>query len=301
MKYNLKKYDTIDLIKKIFFTLYVAPLGLSSKYKEKLWRNTVKRSIKKYIKPFSGDNSKPADKKYIFVCWLQGIENAPYIVQKCVESIKENSGEFEVIVIDEKNYSDWVDIPNFIIERWQSGKMLNALFSDILRLYLLCEYGGIWIDSTVYMFGSMPEYIFNSERFMYQASFLDNDGVDISSWFIYTKKKEDPVLVGIRDSLVSYLEKKSKPADYFIFHDFVSAIATSEEYSKYWKEMPYACNVDPHLLQRVGNNSCNKLFLSYIKNTSPMQKLTYKLDYENLKTGTYYDNLFNVDKLRRIK
>ncbi len=40
----------------------------------------------------------------IWICWWQGIENAPEIVKACVESIKRFSGEYEVICITEENY-----------------------------------------------------------------------------------------------------------------------------------------------------------------------------------------------------
>lgn len=114
----------------------------------------------------------------------------------------------------------------------------------------------------------------------------------------FCKSKNDPFLVGLKNSMVTYLKKKEKPADYYIFHDFVSVMAVSKEYSKYWKEIPYVNNVNPHMLQYLGNLPYDNSMFNYIKSTSPVQKLTYKLDYNNLKRNTYYDHIFSIDKLK---
>ena len=49
IKNKIKKYDFIDIVKKIGIYTYVYPLKLSKKEKELIWRNTVKKDIKKSI------------------------------------------------------------------------------------------------------------------------------------------------------------------------------------------------------------------------------------------------------------
>ena len=56
---------------------------------------------------------------------------------------------YEVIVIDEKNWREYIDLPDYIIRRRERKQIPPAHFTDLLRLELLIRYGGTWIDSTV--------------------------------------------------------------------------------------------------------------------------------------------------------
>lgn len=48
-----------------------------------------------------------------------------------------------------KNYKDYVNMPDYIIRKQQSGEIDLTHFSDILRMMLLAQHGGIWMDSTL--------------------------------------------------------------------------------------------------------------------------------------------------------
>lgn len=97
----------------------------------------------------------------IWWCWLQGIENAPSIVKAYFNSLmrefkgsKVQEGQglsdgYVIKVIDEKNWKEYVEHPDYIVKEWEKKQIPPALFSDLLRLELLIKYGGTWIDSTV--------------------------------------------------------------------------------------------------------------------------------------------------------
>ena len=88
------------------------------------------------------------ESKPIWFCWLQGFDNAPEIVHACYNSIKRNIPDREIEVIDNENWQEFVELPDYIIKKWEKGRNPAALFSDLLRLELLIKYGGTWIDST---------------------------------------------------------------------------------------------------------------------------------------------------------
>ena len=93
----------------------------------------------------------------IWICWWQGIDNAPEIVKACVNTIKRNAGEYEVIVITDDNYKNYVQFPDWLEEKRKKGIISRTIYSDLLRLNLLARYGGIWIDSTFFCTGSSFE------------------------------------------------------------------------------------------------------------------------------------------------
>ena len=96
-----------------------------------------------------GKNLEHKRSKIIWFCWLQGYNNAPDIVKACHNSLRQNIPDREIIVIDEKNWRDYIELPNYVVDKWEKKQIPAALFSDLLRLELLIKYGGTWIDSTV--------------------------------------------------------------------------------------------------------------------------------------------------------
>ena len=63
----------------------------------------------------------------IFYCWLQGEENLPTLARCCYNSLKENAGNYEVVFIDAKNYSKYVDLPEHIVKKFNGGGELPRL------------------------------------------------------------------------------------------------------------------------------------------------------------------------------
>ena len=53
-------------------------------------------------------------------------------------------------VVDQNNYQEFVTIPGHIEEKRQKGLISLTHFSDILRMALLAEHGGLWLDATIY-------------------------------------------------------------------------------------------------------------------------------------------------------
>ena len=102
----------------------------SFKWLEKKYQKDVR--VKKKLK--SEEN---IQKEYVWFCWLQGIENAPKLVQDCYASIKYWLKDNEIIVITESNYKEYVEFPDYIIEKWKKGIITNTHFSDLLRIELI--------------------------------------------------------------------------------------------------------------------------------------------------------------------
>lgn len=48
--------------------------------------------------------------KILWMLWLQGMDNAPYVVQKCAESWKKQNPNWEIRYLDENTVKDYLDI-----------------------------------------------------------------------------------------------------------------------------------------------------------------------------------------------
>lgn len=116
-----------------------------------------------------------SNKKYIWVCWLQGEASMPEVVQMCIRSINKNSpDDTEVILITADNLKKYVDFPGFIFKRLKSGSLTMTHFSDLIRMALLRKYGGLWIDSTVFVSSRISGEYFDKELYSIQTIDREN-------------------------------------------------------------------------------------------------------------------------------
>lgn len=102
-------------------------------------------------------DSEPRLQNRIWVCWWQGLEQAPEIVKACLASVQRNAGGREVTLITEENYRQYVHLPDWLEEKYRTGIISRTHFSDVLRLSLLAAYGGLWLDATVFCAGALEE------------------------------------------------------------------------------------------------------------------------------------------------
>lgn len=207
---------------------------------------------------YAGQTWEHQRNKIVWFCWLQGLENAPEIVTACYNSIQRHLTDREIKVIDNNNWRDYVELPEYVVRKWEKGWIPAANFSDLLRLELLIRYGGTWMDSTVLCTGFQdPSLRLQDSRCMFQE-YLDVDlflfqytppgttaRISISNWFI-TACTNHEVLMVLRDVLLEYWKDFDCTIDYYIFHLFFAMIA---------REYPEAVGAMPH------GNSMNSLVL----------------------------------------
>ena len=89
-------------------------------------------------------------KRYAWSCWWQGMEEAPDLIKACINSQKKYlPKEAELIIITRDNYCDYVDFPQWLLDKAEDGRVTLTTFSDVIRASRLYKYGGIWLDSTI--------------------------------------------------------------------------------------------------------------------------------------------------------
>ena len=216
--------------------------------------------------------------------WLQGKENAPDIVQACFNSHKRLKG-YKCIVLSEETINEYITLPVHIWEKYKKGIIGKAHFADIVRTVLLCEYGGIWCDSTCYYSGDgeMPGYIEDSELFLFSNKTNGIETSIISNWFI--RAHSDSILLNaVKDMLFEYWRRHNKAVHYFFYH-FLFKIAT-EVYPDEWRNVPYINNLNPHILQLEMNDRYDEMRYNYICSLGVFHKLTYIKDMQE---GSFVD------------
>lgn len=266
-------------------------LRLSADYK------TKKKLEKKYAKQLEVFNTEynvncpHVQSNKVWVCWFQGMDEAPELVKKCYESLKRNLRDREIILITSENLSDYVKFPDYIIKKWNQGIITHTHMTDLLRLELLITYGGTWIDATVLCtrdIDEIPKYYFDSDLFFYQTLKPGRDGqaTVLSSWYM-SASTNNKILMATRYLCYEYWKKNNDMVDYFLLHDFFQIVL--EYYEEDWHAVVPVSNSAPHiLLLRLFDKYDEKMF-EYIKEQTPFHKLSYKFTEEQKNTG---DNFY---------
>lgn len=238
------------------------------------------------------------ESRCVWICWWQGMEEAPPLVQRCYRSMCEHLKDWEITVITMQNYQDYVCFPPYIVEKWRAGKISLTHLSDLLRLELLIRYGGFWIDATVFCTSNdIPQSILDSDLFIYQTLKPGADGHSslLSSWFIYARTNNR--LLGItRALLYAYWKKNDMMVDYFILHQFFTLAC--ERCPEAFERIPQICNSTPHILLLNLFKPYNPVFMKDLNRMTCFHKLSYKLDWEKMEQteGTYWEWLMKNEK-----
>ena len=265
--------------------LEILRLSATLKTKQKLEKK-YKWKLEEFDKAYTEKEHKSSDT--IWICWFQGMDNAPDLVKKCYQSVIKNNPDKKVIVITEKNISDYVTFPGYIVTKWKQGVITHTHMTDLLRLELLITYGGLWLDATVLCTGIAPEYFFDSDLFFFQTLKPGRNGHAsyISSWLMEAKTN-NKILMATRELCYEYWKTNNTMWDYFLLHDFMSIVL--EKYEEDWKKIIPRDNATPHiLLLRLFDQYDEKMWAT-IKSQTQFHKLTYKFSEEKQKEqGTYY-------------
>ena len=227
---------------KTFIELFIWNKKLRSRMKANWTKMHLKKFVGWAIKNTQQQTPTPdsQEKQIIWQYWHQGIENAPLLIQKCVESVKNNHPDCDVRVLSFDTINDYVTIPQRYYDLLEQKKIPIAIFSDILRLYLLTTYGGTWVDATLYLTDRIPQEIFDSEFFVLQKDpKTDAFGDRMSCYFIRADKNSYFAHL-TRNTLEKYWEENDYLIHYFIFEHVVSMLSeATPELQKLWNKMYY--------------------------------------------------------------
>jgi hypothetical protein len=114
--------------------------------------------IERFRQEQTSDEAEMADdsKLPIWICWWDGEDKMPDSVRMCYRSVRRNAGSHPVRFVSKFNYNEYVSIPDYIFKMADEGGMCTAHLCDVLRVCLLYEHGGIWLDATFLLTEPLP-------------------------------------------------------------------------------------------------------------------------------------------------
>ena len=229
----------------------------------------------------------------VWVFWMQGYDNAPVIVKKCIDSIKAAT-DHPVHILTSDNLSEYYDFPVYIKEKYANGIITHAQFSDILRMTLLSEYGGLWIDATIFIPCGIPEKIFQREFFTCKRDIKGSGYVSEYRWTSFLNGCQNGCVIQkiAKDLFFAYWEKYDYLIDYLLVdYVFLLIYQNIPKAKQLIDELPYN-NPQIEELQNRMNDICDQVNYQELINQPDTDffKLSWRMNFEKKIDGkqTYF-------------
>ncbi|MEX0967251.1 MAG: capsular polysaccharide synthesis protein [Bacteroidia bacterium] len=269
--------------------------------------------------------------KIIWIYWATGFEDAPFIIKRCVASWKQKNPGWEVNLLDNNNLYDFigpVDMRESVFERLPIQKKAN-----LIRLKLVLERGGVWVDATCYCLKPLESWLFDSAPGGFFMFYKPGRDRIISNWFVAGAKgnylikrlyerrcaywdKNDfnhkserqrkwvPFLCRVINRnevlpliwLTPLFTKILRIYPYLIFHyDFYWLVKVDKQCAKIWAMTRKINAGEAHKIQRLGMvKPLTEEGRKFIDSTAtPLFKLSYKIDAAKMNANSVSQYLFD--------
>jgi hypothetical protein len=297
---------------------------------EDIDKNALRRSIRSFCESFpssemcvalnsyqqalegtEGGASFPENfNRVIWTYWDDGLSSAPDVVKLCVERWSALNMDFSLKVLSKTDLDK-------LFPSWQRFASLPvAAFSDVLRVHLLAEHGGVWADATVVPLVPLNWWLPKAlEGGFFAFSWgkdlvasTDGNRLTNASWFLagtsgqqitrcwYSKSvvtaldliSRNPETLPVKVSNDKIVQRFSMRNYFWLHKEFTELVGADEEFRKAWTrcyELPAClpfCIGRRDLARRTRNGHDKQRSAILIDNLSPMLKLSYKYDVLSL-------------------
>lgn len=134
------------------------------------------------------DYVQPIPKK-VWTYWDS--EQLPYVVEKCIENWRKVLPDYTIVLLNKNNLRQHVSIPDEIVNH-PNFNDFPARFADLVRIYVLAEHGGVWMDASIMLNEHFDSWMFNGTADFYGYHIeIHNGWPVIENWFFACTKHND--------------------------------------------------------------------------------------------------------------
>ncbi len=218
----------------------------------------------------------------IWICWWTGEDDAPAIVKQCMTSTKRRAGNHPVNVITRDTVSQYLTIPDYMLEKVEKGQMGLAHLSDYIRVSLLAEYGGLWLDATIFCADDVPEMCFELPFFTCKSEPQECGYLSQMRWvtFVFGGWKQNVVYAYLKAAFEEYWANEEAAIDYLFFDFLIDLGCRHISHMKKALEAVPINNIHRDDLQAAMNNALPAdAFDDVIKDDTVLYKLSWRETY----------------------
>lgn len=234
--------------------------------------------------------------KTIWVFWWQGELAMPPVIKECYKSILRNCNGRTVVLLDQNNFKDYITLPDYILRKFYEGVISKTHFSDILRVGLLKEHGGMWIDAAIFVTKPIPYYntMFYSPRLKKEPQDSPHMGLWVMG--VMGAPSQMPLFSYIYDMLLNYWAKYDAVFSYLMFDYFIQY---GYKHISWVKDLIANRPIDSpnlHFSRYNFSKEVDESILDSLLENNTFLSLTYRIKYPKYTVNgnkTYYTALLN--------
>ena len=232
----------------------------------------------------------------IWIMWWQGLnDETDPLIKACIESIIRHKSNRRVIILTKDNYQTYVTLPPKVQSLLNAEKITLTHFSDYLRFYLLYNYGGVWLDASIYLSKDIDSTLADYDFYSISRTRTPSSSAFSKHWsaFFLAGTKGNPLFKYWLDCFSAYWSTATGLVDYFLVDLIIYIGYTHEPKIKEMIDKVPLNNPNFYYLYGMLNSDTNALKpteMTYV------HKLTYKSSFRLVtKTGnnTAYKDLIN--------
>ena len=239
--------------------------------------------------------------KIIWTMWQQGEAQMPETVKASMKTIKDFSKRngCEFYLLTDENLADFINIPADITEKYKKKELSAAHYSDIVRFSLLYQYGGIWMDATLFVSPYATLEMFEGVFFSLNHPPLDTNKMERTicdykwSGFFLAGQKGKPYFKHIRDLYLYYVRKYPVFIYYLMMDYFIlSEYKCNPYFEKLVDRLPILAPAERvWFLRDHAHDLFDEKEWEEVLKTTPILKTTYKIKKEEVVPGSYLEQL----------
>lgn len=244
---------------------------------------------------YSNSNISTVKDYHIWVFWWQGVENMPKLVKGCYSQLCSHNKN--VVLVTRDNVNQYCHIPSYIYDKVKNGTISFTHFSDIVRVTLLAEHGGMWIDSTCWIAREVTADVkllpLISPKTLHAPDFPWWSNSRWCSWCLGTSIINNPLFVYTRDFFFLFFKHHSY-FPFYLLQDYLYdyAYRKSSNIMQMIDEIPEN-NVKRGQLHFMLNKPWNQQEYEELTKDNWVFKLSYKTIWKERYNGqpTFYAKL----------
>jgi hypothetical protein len=201
---------------------------------------------------------------------------------------------WEIVELDAQQAKVYVDLPSSI-----EGKTIELRWiADILRLRLLADWGGVWVDATTFCNIPLDHWLLPLMQTGFFAFSRPGGDRPLSNWFLAAEKRH-PIVLRWSDLTKSYWNERQTAQKFWQHGLFRELCERDQDLGAIWSNTPQVSAAGPHAVQykALATSNTEDVFEIIREKRVAVHKLTWKMKYPPSFSGTPLAKLLGVDSL----
>ena len=175
--------------------------------------------------------------RIVWLIWFQGWDSAPPVVQRVRRSWEALNPNWEVRALDDTT------LPLYVKPPYKAG-MTPAAKSDMVRLHLLAQHGGIWADATMLCMQPLRQWVAGAMA-SEAAMWMFHNGDMPASWFMLAQP-HSYIMTRWAEAADAYWAARDVADNYFWMDGLFRALRdTDSVFRALWQTVPALQCEDP--------------------------------------------------------